>query len=441
MKSLSRKETLSIGLMLFALFFGSGNLIFPPLLGQSSGTNVWIAVSGFIITGVGLPLLAVAALAKSGDSFQRLVNRVNPLFGVILTVAIYLTIGPLFVIPRTGGVAFEMGISPFLAGGAGQSPLILFLFTLAYFALTFWLCLNPSKLVDIIGKWLTPALLTLIAVLFIRTLIHPIGPIGEPTTTEYANYPFFKGFVEGYSTMDTLGALVFGIVIVTAIRERGVTDSKTIALSTIKAGTIAATGLGLVYIALGYIGATSQSFGILGNGGEILTKAAYGLLGTSGLVLLAGATTIACLTTSIGLTVSCGQYFSRLIPGLSYKAIVGMVCLFGMALANLGLDRILEFSVPVLLLLYPLVIVLILLSFFHTFFHGYSSVYIGGIIGSGIISLIDVLASVGIRWSSVDALLENLPVHEQGLGWLVPALLGIIIGYVFGRIKHRTVPA
>lgn len=441
MKSLSRKETLSIGLMLFALFFGSGNLIFPPLLGQSSGTNIWIAVSGFIITGVGLPLLAVAALAKSGDSLQRLVNRVNPKFGVILTVAIYLTIGPLCVIPRTGGVAFEMGISPFLSDGLNQSPVILFLFTLVYFALTFWLCLNPSKLVDIIGKWLTPTLLTLIAVLFIRTLIYPIGPVGGPLTAEYANYPFFKGFVEGYSTMDTLGALVFGIVIVTAIRERGITDSKTIAWSTIKAGTIAATGLGLVYVALGYIGATSQSFGILGNGGELLTKAAYGLLGTPGLMLLSAATTIACLTTSIGLTVSCGQYFSRLIPGLSYKAIVGIVCLFGMGLANLGLERILKFSVPVLLLLYPLVIVLILLSFFHTWFRGYSAVYIGGLIGSGIISLMDVLSSLGIRWSLVDTFLKNLPVHEQGLGWLVPAFLGIILGYLIGRIRHRTVPA
>lgn len=242
---------------------------------------------GFIVTGVGLPLLGVIAVGLGGGNLQTLAGRVHPVFATVFTFIVYLSIGPFMAIPRTGTVTYEMGVLPFLSETMKDSSLPLFVTTIVYFALTFWLALNPSKLVDRIGKVLTPALLVIIGVMFFTSLAQPIGEVGPPTG-DYQHAAFFKGFVEGYLTLDALAAMVFGIVVTAAVREKGITDPRKLTWSTIKAAVIAAIGLGLVYLALGYMGATSHSLGQSANGGQILTGAVLHLFGPLGTLLLGG---------------------------------------------------------------------------------------------------------------------------------------------------------
>ncbi|WP_254119536.1 branched-chain amino acid transport system II carrier protein [Bacillus sp. FJAT-29790] len=433
---------MAIGLMLFALFFGAGNMIFPPFLGQEAGTNVWTAIIGFLITGVGLPLLGIIAIAKTGD-LQTLANRVHPTYAVIFTVVLYLVIGPLFAIPRTGTVTYEIGVVPFLSESVANNGLSLLAFTIVYFALTAWLSMNPSKLVDRIGKFLTPALLIILAVFVVKSLITPLGAPSAPTGA-YADGAFFKGFVEGYLTMDAIAALVFGIIVISSIKGFGVTDKKSLTKICVIAGIIAAAGLALVYFALAYIGATSpDALGVQENGGAILSGAANYLFGSFGSIILALAISFACLTTSVGLVSSCAEYFSKLLPRFSYKAIVIIFSLFSTVIANAGLTQLIKFSIPVLVFIYPLAIVLILLSFAHNAFKGYSLVYICALIPTGFIGLIDGLNAAGMNVSGITEALNFLPLFEQGIGWLVPAIGGAVIGYVIalatGEAK-KTVP-
>ncbi|MEN2448934.1 branched-chain amino acid transport system II carrier protein, partial [Bacillus sp. JR_15] len=337
--SLSIKETLAIGLMLFALFFGAGNMIFPPVLGQYAGENVWLAIGGFLLTGVGLPLLGVIAIALTGTGAKGLADKAHPIFGTIFTVILYLSIGPFFAIPRTGTVSYEIGLAPFLSETQTSSWVPLFLFTLVFFTITYLLALNPSKLVDRIGKVLTPILLTVIAIIVFKAIATPMGIIGAPDATYKAN-PLFTGFLEGYKTMDALASLVFGIVVVTAVKERGITERKSLAAACIKAGLVAAAGLALVYISLAYVGASSpDTTGMVGanEGGKLLSLSANFLFGSAGNIVLGVAILFACLTTSVGLVSSCGEYFSKLFPALSYRTVVLIVSLFSTLVANLGL--------------------------------------------------------------------------------------------------------
>jgi branched-chain amino acid:cation transporter, LIVCS family len=428
-KTLAPKQILAVGLMLFALFFGAGNMIFPPFLGQSAGTNVWTAIIGFLITGVGLPLLGIIAIAKNGD-LQTIASRVHPLYGIIFTIIMYLAIGPLFGIPRTGTVAFEIGVTPFLSETASKSIFSLLVYTVAFFGITAWLSLNPSKLVDRIGNIFTPALLIILAVLVIKSIITPMGEMQAPTGA-YAEGPFFKGFIEGYLTMDTIAALVFGIIVIGSIQGMGVTNEKSLMKTCITAGLIAAAGLGAVYLSLAYIGASStESIGQLDNGGAILSAASQHLFGPAGGIILGLAITVACLTTSIGLVSASAQYFHRLLPQVPYKTIVIILSLFSMVVANIGLTQLIQLSLPILVIIYPLAIVLILLSFMHNSFNGYSAVYIGALIPTGLISLVDGLTAAGMDVSGITDSLQFLPFFTEGIGWIVPAIAGAVIGFL-----------
>lgn len=432
----STKEQFAIGLMLFALFFGAGNMIFPPALGQAAGENVWVAVGGFLITGVGLPLLAVSAIARTGSDLQALASRVHPLFGMIFTIVMYLAIGPLFAIPRTGTVSFEIGVTPFLPEELKNSNIVLAIYTIVYFTINLWLSINPSKLVDRIGKLLTPLLLIGLFALILKSIFTPMGEIQAPTDV-YSQSPFFKGFIDGYLTMDTIAALVFGIIVINSIKDKGVSDNKTIASLCIKAGFIAAAGLAFIYVSLAYIGASSvDAIGYKDNGGTIITAAAYHLFGTVGNILLGTIITLACLTTSIGLLSSCASYFSKLTPSISYKTYTVVMSLFSVVIANVGLTNLITFSVPVLIIIYPLAIVLVALSFLHEKFNGRSEVYSGALLATGFISLFDGLNNAGISVRFVLKIFEKfLPLFSQGIGWLVPAVIGAIVGWIVSKIR------
>ncbi|MGG2092959.1 branched-chain amino acid transport system II carrier protein [Bacillus sp. S13(2024)] len=434
MNTVSNKHIFFTGLMLFSLFFGAGNLIFPPMLGQNAGEHFWLAILGFLLTGVGLPLLTVIAIALSGDGMQQLASRAHPIFGIFFTVVIYIAIGPSMGIPRVANVAYEMGVSPFLSKTVATGSLALFLYTVLFFAVVYWLSLNPSKLVNRVGNILTPILLLSISLLFVKSVFTPLGQTG-PALQEYQSSPIFKGFMDGYLTMDTISALAFGIIVVNAIHAKGVKDKKAVALATTKAALIAATGLALVYVALGWLGVTSVSLGYAKNGGQLLTEVVQQLFGPFGLSLLSVIVTLACLTTCVGLVTACSQYFSTLWSKFSYQTFAATICALGLLVANLGLTTIITVSIPVLLVVYPIAIVLVLLSFFHKFFGGPQAVYILSLLGTAIVSIFDGFKQANLFIPSVMTFLEYLPFYKEGIGWLLPAIIGAIAGFLLTKLQ------
>lgn len=437
MNNLSKKDLVFISLMLFSLFFGAGNLIFPPFLGQLAGNVTWISMLGFFVTAVGFPVLGVIAVAKSGG-LHALAERVNPLFASIFTVLIYLSIGPCLGIPRAGSLPFEMAISPYLPQSVSK-PLALFIFTLVFFSIAYWISLTPAKLVDRMGKILTPTLLILISLIFIATIFKPLGSYGI-VTEEYRSSPFIKGFLEGYLTMDTIAALNFGIVIALAIKSKGIKEEKAIISASVKAGIIAGILLIVIYSILAHLGASSGGrFGATENGAQTLTNIMGYIFGKPGAVLLAVIFTLACITTCVGLITSCSQYFSTLTSKLSYKNWVRILSISSMILANMGLTKILVISVPVLNAIYPIAIVLIVLAMIDKLFRGSTEVYGLTILFTGIVSIFDALGQVGIEFGFIINLFNKLPLYSKGLGWVVPALIGIIVGVLCKVVKEKII--
>ena len=441
---------LLIGVMLFALFFGAGNLIFPAQLGQYAGENLWLAVIGFLITGVGLPFLGILAMGFSGSqNLQDLASRIHPLYAVIFTSLLYLTIGPFFAAPRTGAVAFDIGFAPYI--GEDYLQIALLIFTLLFFGITLWLSLNPAKIVDRIGKYLSPGIIILLFVLLVMVILKPMGAIGSPQDA-YVTGPFMKGFTEGYNTMDALASLVFGIIVIKAIRAMGVTNKLDILKATAKSGAVATAFLAIIYVGIAYLGATStQLLGLMENGGPVLSGASTHYMGTLGSVMLGVIIVLACLTTSIGLITACGEYFHTLFPKISYKIFVTIFSTFCLVVSNFGLTNIITYSVPVLMFLYPLAVVLMLLTFTSPLFNHSRMVYIAATAVAFMISIIDGLKTLCktleidyFPWlETIIKFYENvLPLYEDGLGWLIPVLaIMLVTGIIARMFKMSTVHA
>lgn len=442
---LSFSSYLLIGIMLFALFFGAGNLIFPAQLGQNAGTNLWPAVIGFLITGVGLPFLGILAMGFSGSrNLQDLASRVHPFYAVLFTSLLYLTIGPFFAAPRTGAVAFDIGIGTFVPEDSMR--LALFIFTLVFFGVTLWLSLNPAKIVDRVGKVMSPAIIVLLLVLLVVAFINPMGAVQSPVDA-YADAAFMKGFMEGYNTMDALASLVFGIIVINVIRSMGVTDKVQILSATAKTGFVAAGFLALLYVGIAILGATTtEKFGLLDTGGPVLSGAASHYFGTFGSVMLAVIIILACLTTSIGLITACGEYFHTIIPKVSYKAFVMIFTIFCFIVSNFGLSNIITYSIPVLMFLYPLAVVLMLLTFTSPLFNHSRIVYVGATTVAFLISVIDgvktLYGTLGVaenewpNWLNGIVTFYNsvLPLYSEGLGWLLPVVIVMIVTSIIAKL-------
>lgn len=434
MKNLSKKDLLFIGLMLFSLFFGAGNLIFPPFMGEAAGEKTWIVLLGFFVTAVGFPVLGVIAVAKSGG-LTNLAKRVNPIFATIFTILIYLSIGPGLGIPRAGSLPFEMAVAPYLPERFSLK-LALFIYTLIFFAIAYWLSMSPGKLVDRMGKILTPTLLFLILIMVIGSFIKPLGGYGG-AVNGYEVSSFFKGFIDGYLTMDTIAALNFGIVIALAIRSKGVSDDKAVVSLSIKAGLIAGVLLAIIYGMLAHLGATSGGrFGLMENGAQTLTNITMYIFGKPGAVLLASIFTLACLTTSVGLITSCSQYFSTFTSKISYENWVRILTVFSMLVANMGLTKILSISVPILNAIYPIAIMLIVLSMFDFIFKSNKYIYGLTILFTGVVSIIDAMGQAGLAKDSLLKIISYFPLYNEGLAWIVPAILGIVIGLAIKLFKE-----
>jgi branched-chain amino acid:cation transporter, LIVCS family len=449
-KKLSFSSYLVIGVMLFALFFGAGNLIFPAQLGQYAGTNLWPAIIGFLITGVGLPFLGILAMGFSGSrNLQDLASRIHPVYAVVFTSLLYLTIGPFFAAPRTGAVAYDIGIAPFIAAEYTQLGLIIF--TLVFFGLTLWLSLNPAKIVDNVGKILSPGIIILLLALLAMVVVNPIGAIQSPTDA-YVDGAFMKGFTEGYNTMDALASLVFGIIVINVLRSMGVTSKRGILAATAKTGAVATAFLAIIYVGIAYLGATTtEKFGLFDTGGPVLSEASSYYFGSVGLVLLAVVIILACLTTAIGLMTACGEYFHTIMPKVSYKVFVTIFTTFCFVVANFGLANIITYSIPVLMFLYPLAVVLMLLTFTSPLFNHSRLVYVSATVVAFMISTVDGLKTLCqlleidyFGWlAPIITFYENaLPFYTEGLGWLLPVLAIMLVTGIIARLqKVSTVEA
>lgn len=425
------KNTVFIGFMLFSLFFGAGNLIYPPTLGIEAGTSFLPAIIGFIITGVGLPILAVMAISFVKEDASELANKVHPVFGLIFSAIVYLAIGPFFGIPRAATVAYEMSVVPFL----DMSSFALFIFTAIFFILTYLISLNPSKIVDWIGQMLTPILFVVILGLITGGFILLKNPLIEPSE-KYTSAPFFSGFIEGYLTMDAIAALAFGIIVVNAFKATGISSKQGLVKATMKAGIITAIGLVIVYGSLGWIGARMAREGQFTNGGEILSAAASTMFGNFGAILLGVIVTLACFTTCVGLVVAAGEFFSK-ITKLSYRTVILIVTVASFIISNQGLETIINFSVPVLVFIYPIAIVLIIMPFINHFFSLSKGIYRGAVLLTGLISLYDGLTAFGFEMSRVTSFMEKLPLFDISLGWLLPAVVGGVLGFIIERLTSK----
>ena len=446
MKKLSIQEIITVASMLFGLFFGAGNLIFPASMGQMSGANMWPAAAGFLITGVGLPLLGVAALGISRENgLLGLSSRVSRKYGLLFTCLLYLTIGPFFAIPRCATVSFTVGIEQLLP--QTDQTLALALFSLLFFAAVLFFSLRPGEILTWIGKVLNPLFLCFLAILIIRALSEPLGQIAEiaPSGT-YITDAFATGLLEGYNTMDALAGLAFGIIVVNAIRSLGVSEPDEIAKSTVKAGLLSAMLMALIYVLVTMIGAQSRgSFAAAANGGEALAQIAEHYFGSIGALILAFTVTLACLKTAIGLITSCAETFVKLFPhGPGYHIWAIGFCLLSFLIANLGLNAIIACSLHVLMFLYPLAIVLILLTLFGKAFHDDRRVLRWTIGMTVIAAIYDLLRSLPA--SLLSALSLDQPIHwisdmvplaAQGFGWIPLSLLGFLLGCAMKKRRLR----
>lgn len=398
---------------------------------------------GFILTGCGLPLLGLVAIALSrSEGLYDLGCKVSKPYSMFFTLLLYLTIGPFFAIPRTATVSYTVGIVPAVGKDTGLALLV---FSVIFFSAALWFSLRPSKIMLWVGKLLNPIFLVFLALLLIMAFTNPIGSVSSAAATgEYAKHSFFSGFIQGYNTMDALASLAFGIIVINSVRNLGVSKPKNIARYTVYAGIFAAVLMALIYAFLAIAGAQSRgSFPVFENGGIFLNKLSSHYFGTAGAVIMAITITVACLKTCIGLITACAETFGKLFPGkLSYRSWVFIFTLVSFTFANFGLEKIISYSVPMLMLLYPLTIVIILLSIFGGFFD-YSSIVYKWTIGFTMISAVaDGLKSLpepvvnSLHLGKVNSFMSSLlPFSDIGMDWIIPALIGFGIGMISLRLS------
>lgn len=446
-KQLSMKQRVLVAGTLFGMFFGAGNLIFPVHLGQRAGANAISAMVGFVLTAVGLPILGVAAIGNThSDGLQSLANKVGEKYGYVLTIALYLTIGPFFAIPRCATTSFTTGIAPMLAENVSERMMLL-LFSLIFFGFVLFFSLRPAKITVWIGKIINPLFLFFLAVLLITALVQPsISLWAVEPTKAYESGALFSGFIEGYGTMDAIAGLAFGIVVIDIIRSMGIKNDTAIAKDVLVSGMMTGILMAVIYMAAIVIGAQSRGlFPVSDNGGTALAQIAKHYLGSAGSIILALTIILACLKTSIGLVTSCSDTFVRMFPNaLPYKAWATIFTVFSFVVSNIGLSKIIEYSMPVLMFLYPLAITLIVLALIGKLFEHDKIVYRCVTIFTAVAAVFDLFKSLPkavrtlLHLDGVIAVAgEILPWFELNLGWVVPALIGFAVGMMIRKFKKN----
>ena len=446
-KKLTFKQKTLVAGTLFSMFFGAGNLIFPVHLGQMAGSNVWPAIVGFIITAVGIPIFGVAAIGIThSDGLQALSSKVGKGYGIFFTCLLYLTIGPLFAIPRCATVSFTTGVTPMLGDGS-KEWLALLIFSAIFFAFVLFFSLRPGKITLWIGKIINPIFLLFLAVLVIAALTHPSTSVSEVEPAEaYKTGAFFSSFIEGYGTMDAIAGLAFGIVVIDVIRRMGVSDDNAVAYDVLGSGVLTGILMAVIYVVTILMGTQSRGlFETSDNGGIALTQIAGHYFGGVGQIILAITITFACLKTSIGLVTSCSETFVKMTHGkISYPVWAVLFTLFSFAVSNVGLSAIIEYSIPVLMLIYPPAIALIALAFIGKHFQHDRAVYIAVMIGTWAAAIFDFMKTLpaavqaSLHLEPIIAFADRyLPLFDKNLGWLLPALIGFVIGLAIHLSKKK----
>lgn len=417
-------DVIVAGFALFAMLFGAGNLIFPPILGYELGNNWEIAAFSFILAGVGIPLLGLISVAVTGKSIHNFADKVSPIFSKFYAVALILSIGPLLALPRTGATAYE--VTFFHAGYTSTN--LKYIYLGVYFLVALIFSLKSSEVVDRVGKILTPILLIVLFIILTKGVFFNNLSIVE----KVFELPFKKGFIEGYQTLDALAVIVFSGVVLTAIRNGRELTKKQEFSFLLKTGLIATFGLTVVYAGLTYIGATFGDFGLVAGAErtDLLVKISTTLLGNLGYIILGICVAGACLTTAIGLIVSVAEYFSQLF-NISYQKLVVITTLWAYFIAIFGVNFIVVISVPILIFLYPMSIALIFLNLLKI---ENDKVHKGVVLVSGLIGLYEALGVAGVALpSQLIKIYTMLPLSNLGLAWLLPAL---IAGFVCGIKKN-----
>ena len=423
------RDLFVIGFALFAMFFGAGNLIFPPYLGLISGPQWWVGFLGFTITDAGLGLLAIIALSKYDGNLNVLASRVNKTFAIIISTAIILCIGPFLATPRTAATTYEIGILPIFGESVNR-----YLFSVVFFIIACLLSIRPSKVVDIVGKFLTPSLILCMAALIIKGIVSPIGEIANTTMIDNV---LEKGITDGYQTMDAIAGCMFALVVLNAVKTRNYSSQKLEIKATILSGIIAAVCLAIIYGGLLYLGAQTSSLGVYDintDNTKLLVDITNRILGGVGVYILAIITALACLTTAIGLISAAGNFFNELSKGkISYEIIVVICSVVSCAISVLGVSQIIKISAPILEILYPCAMTIVLIGLFNEKIKNDIVFKIPAIV-SLIFGLLFVLKGMNLLGSFGDVL-DSFPLTKFGLGWLVPMLIGLVIAIVISSMK------
>ena len=425
------KDVLLTGFALFAMLFGAGNLIFPPMLGYETNSS-WIpTMLAFTITGVGFPFLGILSVSIVGNGIKDFANRVSPMFSTIFAIISILAIGPMLAIPRTGATAYEI---TFLHNGMNNT-IYKYIYLICYFGIVILFSLKANKVIERVGKILTPILLLLLFLIIVKGIFFS----GLNIKPDIYPHAFKRGFLEGYQTMDTIASIAYAGIILKAIKNgRNLTQKQEFAFL-IKAGLVAILSLALIYGGFALVGAKMHSVLVTNDKIELLVKTTSYLLGGYGNLILAICVAGACLTTAIGLVATVGEFFSS-ITSFKYEKIVVFTVIISFLLSILGVESIINISVPILVFIYPVMISLILLNLFGKFVKN-DYVYKGVVLFTGIIGLIESLASIGITNTYTNSVLEILPFSDYGLTWLFPGLIGyILFSLIFrkiGRIKNK----
>lgn len=433
-------QTLLVGSLLFGLFFGAGNLIFPVEMGRAAGSHTAAATVGFLLTAVGLPLLGIVASALSGaSSLLEMTSGVARWYALGFTCALYLTIGPAFAIPRTATVSYEVGLAPSL--GDGRGPLLVF--TLVFFALTGAAALRPGRLIDYVGRYLTPVFLVLLAAVVVASFVAPMtnAPLHAPQAA-YATSPLTQGLLDGYNTMDALASLAFAIVVIEAVGRLGVTSPAGIARETAKGGIVSVLAMAAIYASLAYVGATSLGVSPdARNGGQVLAGVSRHYYGTAGQWLIGAIVLVACLKTAIGLVTACAEMFAQMLPRVGYHAWALTFTLVSCAIANVGLAAIVEWSIPVLVFLYPLAITAIVLGLLSPWLRHRRNAHRVMTAAVALAAVCDLVKALPVSVPGGSGLVELagrvLPGYGQGFGWVVPGVLGLLVGLALDAASSR----
>lgn len=428
----STKDMLVLGMMVFALFLGAGNIIFPPMAGYHSGTDWFSASLGFIVTGVVLPFLTLITVAVKGRGEQLSVDLPRWV-SVTFWVALYLILGSTFAMPRVTNTAYELGFLPL--GFVEKSTASHLIFAFVFNFVSMFFMLKQGTMISAIGKFMTPALLFLLVAVGIAVVRTPLSPINEPIN-QYVDFAFFSGIVDGYQTMDVLSAMAFGGIVARALASRGVTSPQDVVVITIKAGLIAVGLLAALYICLFYLGATSDAVSQTAtNGGQIFSRYVDALYGALGTWLMCGIVLLASMTTFVGVTSACADFFATFNPRLDYRFWVVVSTLLTTIVSTFGLDTLLRVTIPVLLLIYPTTVALVFLQFARRKMRNPRFTYGFTVAVLVVMSAFDTLNNIGLLSENVLAVLHRMPLFKEGIGWLLPGVIAFIISFVAGNMR------